>query len=144
MLSRNDSIVDGLLGDIYDRFNVSLKDNFNESDAFTDLTMSSLNLNETKSSLIDSDLNDLTTKHFGKSYYSIKSSLRKLDINSLRSLHNELTLKSNQTSAKLIRHLRQKDKLILKLDKNCDILTSILQARSLKRSNDLKFSLALW
>ena len=56
------------------------------------------------------------------------------DLKSLNALVNELILKSNQTSAKLIRQLRQKDKLLLKLDKNCDILTSILQARSLKRS----------
>ncbi len=141
MLSRNDSIVDDLLGDIYDRFNISLKESFTESDAFTDLTTSSSNLTEAKSWLVDSDLNETSnntsihgTKPYVKSYHSIKSSLRKLDVDSLRTLANELTLKSNQTSAKLIRQLRQKDKLALKLDKNCDVLTSILQARSLKRS----------
>lgn len=80
MLSRNDSIVDGLLGDIYDRFNISLKESFNESDAFTDQTMSSSNFTEAKSWLLDSDMNEPNTKNFGKSYQGIKSSLKKLGI----------------------------------------------------------------
>ena len=67
MLSRNDSIVDGLLGDIYDRFNISLKENFNESDAFTDLTVSSFNLTESKSWQMDSDLTESNAKYnYGK------------------------------------------------------------------------------
>lgn len=36
---RNDSLVEGLLGSIYDRFNVSLKDSF-DSDVFTELSSS--------------------------------------------------------------------------------------------------------
>ncbi len=137
MLSRNESIVDDLLGDIYDRFNISLKENFTESDVFTDITASSSNLTDGK--WVDSDLNETSNttsnhKNYVKSYHNIKSTLRKLDVGSLRVLVNELTLKSNQTSTKLIKQLRQKDKLALKMDKNCDVLTSILQARSLKRS----------
>lgn len=143
--NRNDSIVDNLLGDIYDRFNVSLKDSFNESDAFTDLTMSSSNLTENnKWAIDDSDMTESNSNiRYGKSYHSIKLSIQRLDVESLRYLVNELTLKSNQTSTKLIKHLRQKDKLLAKLDKNCDILTSILQARSLKRRVDtqMKFTI---
>lgn len=36
---RNDSLVEGLLGSIYDRFNVSFKDSF-DSDVFTELSSS--------------------------------------------------------------------------------------------------------
>lgn len=36
---RNDSLVEGLLGSIYDRYNVSLKDSF-DSDVFTELSSS--------------------------------------------------------------------------------------------------------
>jgi hypothetical protein len=80
MLSRNDSIVDGLLGDIYDRFNISLKENFNESDGFTDLTVSSYNCTESKSQN-DSDLTESNSKYNnGKGYLGLKSSLKKLGI----------------------------------------------------------------
>lgn len=81
MLSRNDSIVDGLLGDIYDRFNISLKENFNESDTFTDLTVSSYNFTESKSWQIDSDMTESNAKYnYGKGYVGMKSSLKKLGI----------------------------------------------------------------
>jgi hypothetical protein len=45
-----------------------------------------------------------------------------------------MNLKINQSSAKLIRQLKTKDKLAAKLNRNCDILTALLQARSEKRS----------
>ena len=54
--------------------------------------------------------------------------------NDLRELVNEMSTKVNQISTKLIRQLRQKDKLASKLNRNCDILTALLQAKSLKRS----------
>ena len=55
-------------------------------------------------------------------------------VNDLKDLVNEMSSKVNQISAKLIRQLRQKDKLASKLNRNCDILTALLQAKSLKRS----------
>ena len=36
---RNDSLVEGLLGDIYDRFNISFKESF-DSDVFTEMSSS--------------------------------------------------------------------------------------------------------
>ena len=48
-----------------------------------------------------------------------------------------MSTKVNQVSAKLIKQLRQKDKLALKLNRNCDILTALLQAKSLKRSKQI-------
>jgi hypothetical protein len=48
-----------------------------------------------------------------------------------------MSTKVNQVSAKLIKQLRQKDKLAFKLNRNCDILTALLQAKSLKRSKHI-------
>ena len=78
MLCKNDSIVDDLLGEIYDRFNVSFKESFNESEVFSELSMSSSTFPENKSWLLDSDLNEPNEKYYGKSYHSIKTSLKKL------------------------------------------------------------------
>ena len=52
----------------------------------------------------------------------------------MKNLVNEMSLKVNQSSAKLIRQLKQKDKIAVKLNRNCDILTALLQAKSEKRS----------
>jgi hypothetical protein len=49
-------------------------------------------------------------------------------------LVTEMTIKTNQMSAKLIRELKQKDKLAFKLNRSCDVLTALLQAKSQKRS----------
>jgi hypothetical protein len=45
-----------------------------------------------------------------------------------------MTTESNQISVRLVKQLKQKDKLMSKLNRNCDVLTAMLQARSLKRS----------
>ena len=55
-------------------------------------------------------------------------------VRELTDMCNEMKSEVNQHSAKLIRHLKQRDKLTSKLNRNCDILTALLQARSLKRS----------
>ena len=52
----------------------------------------------------------------------------------LKNLNSEMSLKVNQISTKLVKQLKQKDKLTSKLNRNCDVLTALLQARSLKRS----------
>ncbi len=52
-----------------------------------------------------------------------------------------MNLNINQSSAKLIRQLKAKDKLAAKLNRNCDILTALLQARSEKRSKYCKYFL---
>ena len=45
-----------------------------------------------------------------------------------------MTTRTNQMNAKLVRELKNKDKLASKLNRNCDVLTALLQAKSLKRS----------
>ena len=52
----------------------------------------------------------------------------------MKALINDMSVKVNQNSAKLIRQLKAKDKLTAKINRNCDILTAFLQARSEKRS----------
>lgn len=77
MLARNDSIVDGLLGDIYDRFNVSFKESF-DSDVFTELSMSSTRFSGTESrSCMDSDRESESRFYFRNSIIA-KSSLKQL------------------------------------------------------------------
>ena len=46
--------MDGLLGDIYDRFNVSFKESF-DSDVFTEISMSSARYSGTERSWLDSE-----------------------------------------------------------------------------------------
>ncbi len=55
-------------------------------------------------------------------------------VTELTNLVNEMKLKTNQMSAKMIRELKHKDKLQSKLNRSCDVLTALLQAKSLKRS----------
>lgn len=45
----------------------------------------------------------------------------------------ELEHSTAQVSARLIRQLKRKDHRIAKLQRNCDIVTAIIQAASLKR-----------
>ena len=76
-LVRNDSIVDGLLGDIYDRFNVSFKESF-DSDVFTELSLSSTRFSGTESrSCIDSD-HESESRFYFKNSIIANSSLKYL------------------------------------------------------------------
>ncbi|RNA44305.1 TBC1 domain family member 30-like [Brachionus plicatilis] len=120
---RNESLVEGLLGDIYDRFNVTLKDNM-DSDMFTEMSFSSY-----RYSGIDSNADH--ESEWRKSFKMPRSTLQNLELNELKSLRDELDGKINQVSAKLIRQLKQKDKLSSKLNKNFDLITALLQANSL-------------
>lgn len=49
----------------------------------------------------------------------------------------------SQTSGRLVRQLRRRDRRLAKLQRNCDVVTAILQAASLKRREWAVFSLAL-
>ena len=128
-MNRNDSIVDGLLGDIYDRVNTTrhsgggatsaLKD---DSEVFqSEFSISSWRMSGSGSSDLESEKR-------------AKHSMEALSKSELNDLANQLNAKISQMSAKLIRQLKQRDKLKSKLNKNCDLLTAFLQARSLKRS----------
>ncbi|XP_078532374.1 TBC1 domain family member 30 isoform X2 [Lissotriton helveticus] len=69
--------------------------------------------------------------------------LRATDINDLKAITQELNYRIGVQSAKLLRQLRQKDRLLHKQQKNCDIVTACLQAVSQKRRVDTKLKFTL-
>ena len=73
---RNDSLVEGLLGDIYDRFNISFKESF-DSDVFTELSMSS-----SRFSASDSTADHESESKHSKDTKIAKSNLQHLSKNS--------------------------------------------------------------
>ena len=75
-LNRSDSIVDNLLGDIYYRFNVSLKDSFDSSN-INDMSSSRFSGVEMKLWSVDSD-NEMHTKNYIKAFNYTKTNLSKL------------------------------------------------------------------
>ncbi|XP_032144279.1 TBC1 domain family member 30 isoform X2 [Sapajus apella] len=69
--------------------------------------------------------------------------LRQKDTNELKTILRELKYRIGIQSAKLLRHLKQKDRLLHKVQKNCDIVTACLQAVSQKRRVDTKLKFTL-
>uniref|UniRef100_A0A8D0VJK3 TBC1 domain family member 30 n=1 Tax=Sus scrofa TaxID=9823 RepID=A0A8D0VJK3_PIG len=69
--------------------------------------------------------------------------LRQKDINELKTLLQELKYRIGIQSARLLRQLKQKDRLVHKVQKNCDIVTACLQAVSQKRRVDTKLKFTL-
>ena len=55
-------------------------------------------------------------------------------VDELRVMRLELQHRATQSSQRLIRELKRRDRRLAKVNKNCDIVTAILQASSLKRS----------
>ncbi|XP_020641711.3 TBC1 domain family member 30 isoform X2 [Pogona vitticeps] len=69
--------------------------------------------------------------------------LAQKDINGLTNIIRELNYRIFVQSAKLLRLLKQKDRLLHKVQKNCDIVTACLQAVSQKRRVDTKLKFTL-
>ncbi|XP_056656692.1 TBC1 domain family member 30 isoform X2 [Monodelphis domestica] len=69
--------------------------------------------------------------------------LKQKDIGELKAILRELTFDIAFHSAKLLRHLKQKDRLLHKVQQNCDIVTAFLQAVSQKRRVDTKLKFTL-
>ncbi|XP_040265231.1 TBC1 domain family member 30 isoform X1 [Bufo bufo] len=69
--------------------------------------------------------------------------LRQKDCNELKAVREELKHRIRVQSAKLLRQLKQKDRLQHKVQKNCDIVTACLQAVSQKRRVDTKLKFTL-
>nr|XP_023499714.1 TBC1 domain family member 30 isoform X3 [Equus caballus] len=69
--------------------------------------------------------------------------LRQKDTNELKTILRELKYRIGVQSAKLLRQLKQKDRLLHKVQKNCDIVTACLQAVSQKRRVDTKLKFTL-
>ncbi|KAJ7418881.1 hypothetical protein WISP_57107 [Willisornis vidua] len=55
------------------------------------------------------------------------------NVDELTTIKRELSYRISLQSAKLLRLLKQKDRLVQKVQKNCDIVTACLQAVSQKR-----------
>ncbi|XP_039559761.1 TBC1 domain family member 30 isoform X3 [Passer montanus] len=69
--------------------------------------------------------------------------LRLKDVDELTTIKQELNYRISVQSAKLLRLLKQKDRLVQKVQKNCDIVTACLQAVSQKRWVDTKLKFTL-
>ncbi|XP_034858111.1 TBC1 domain family member 30 isoform X1 [Mirounga leonina] len=69
--------------------------------------------------------------------------LRRKDTNELKTILRELKYRIGIQSAKLLRQLKQKDRLLHKVQRNCDIVTACLQAVSQKRRVDTKLKFTL-
>ncbi|XP_036256582.1 TBC1 domain family member 30 isoform X4 [Molothrus ater] len=69
--------------------------------------------------------------------------LRLKDVDELTTIKQELNHRISVQSAKLLRLLKQKDRLVQKVQKNCDIVTACLQAVSQKRWVDTKLKFTL-
>lgn len=69
--------------------------------------------------------------------------LKQKDCSELKTIRGELKRRIEVQSAKLLRQLRQKDRLQHKQQKNCDIVTACLQAVSQKRWVDTKLKFTL-
>ena len=55
------------------------------------------------------------------------------DIDELSDIKEDLLHRVTQISQRLIRQLKSRDRLLARTKKNCDVITAILQASSLKR-----------
>ncbi|XP_064604966.1 TBC1 domain family member 30-like [Liolophura sinensis] len=128
---RQHSIVDGLLCEIYDRWQGNQRDSF-DSDTFTECSSTSEIFGNTRG--------DWERRHARQLH---RAFLETKDVDELQSMVKELKHTTAQVSARLIRQLKRKDRRIAKLQRNCDIVTAIIQAASLKRRIDtrMKFSL---
>ncbi len=61
------------------------------------------------------------------------SIILRADLDELREMRSELQRQITQTSGRLIRHLKSKDRRVAKVQRHCDVITAVLQASSLKR-----------
>ncbi|XP_053412291.1 TBC1 domain family member 30 isoform X2 [Nycticebus coucang] len=69
--------------------------------------------------------------------------LRRKDTNELKMILGELQYRVGIQSAKLLRQLKQKDRLLHKRQRDCDVVTACLQAVSQKRRVDTKLKFTL-
>ncbi|CAH1783790.1 unnamed protein product [Owenia fusiformis] len=128
------SIMDGLLFEIYDRWHGPQRDSF-DSDTFTECSsMSEAFLGRSDS--LNYEFERTHSARLSRAYLESK------DVDELRTIIDELRYRTNQISARLIRQLKRRDRRIAKLHKNYDLVTAILQAASQKRRIDtrMKFS----
>uniref|UniRef100_A0A8C4SV32 TBC1 domain family member 30 n=1 Tax=Erpetoichthys calabaricus TaxID=27687 RepID=A0A8C4SV32_ERPCA len=132
------SIVDYLLIELYDTYTLSSAKSVDSVDSSTEASSSDafLGRSNTESTFVQ-ELQERLTKKHQKRY------LLQKDIDELKRIVQEMNYRIGVQSAKLIRQLKRKDRLLNKVQKNSDIVTACLQAVSQKRRVDtrLKFTL---
>ncbi|XP_074645749.1 TBC1 domain family member 30-like [Tubulanus polymorphus] len=135
-LKQQHSIVDDLLFEIYNRWQYQQRDSF-DSDTFTECSSTSDAFFGRHDSL---QLSELDQRHSRRIHTAF---LLNQNIPELKRMVSDLQLSICQANAKLVRQLKRRDRRRAKLYKNCDIITAVLQASSLKRRIDtrIKFSI---
>ncbi|XP_029471574.1 TBC1 domain family member 30 isoform X2 [Rhinatrema bivittatum] len=141
------SLVSGLLTELYDSYQCGLLSGGwgcgripqqDSVDSSTEASGSDLFLS--RSNLQSRFLQELQEAR-GRRHQS--QYLARKDINELKAIRQEVNYRIGVQSAKLIRQLKQKDRLLHKMQKNCDIVTACLQAVSQKRRVDMKLKFTL-
>ncbi|XP_071500881.1 TBC1 domain family member 30-like [Diadema antillarum] len=126
---RKDSILDGLLCEIYDRCHTNIRPCV-DSDGFTECSSDGAYLSSKGDSFQESS-------RLPKAILNAKSS------SELRDMVRDLQHGTAVLSGRLIKQLKRRDRYLAKRQKNQDVLTAILQAVSQKRRVDaqLRFSI---
>ncbi|XP_053572833.1 TBC1 domain family member 30 [Bombina bombina] len=140
--SRTSSLVNGLLTELYDTYrggagsgrgpqhdSVDSSTEASGSDAF-------LSRSNPESGFLQ-ELSERQSRRHQIQY------LRQKNRSELKAIREEINHRIGIQSAKLLRQLKQKDRLLHKLQKNSDIVTAFLQAVSQKRRVDTKLKFTL-
>ncbi|XP_029968787.1 TBC1 domain family member 30 isoform X2 [Salarias fasciatus] len=132
------SIVDCLLVELYETYSGGSRRNVDSWDSSTEASGSDAFLGRSNSG--SSFLQELQEKHTRR--HQMKYLAQKAP-EELLSIIQEVKHRTGLQSAKLMRQLRRRDRLVHKLQKNYDIITACLQAVSQKRRVDtrLKFTI---
>ncbi|XP_075456467.1 TBC1 domain family member 30 isoform X2 [Ascaphus truei] len=140
--SRTSSIVNGLLTELYDTYRGGAGSGrgFYQDSVDSSTEASSSDAFLSRSNPESGFLQELSEKQSRRHQMQY---LRQKDTNELKAIREELNHRIGVQSAKLLRQLRQKDRLLHKLQKNCDIVTACLQAVSQKRRVDTKLKFTL-
>ncbi|XP_075065553.1 TBC1 domain family member 30 isoform X2 [Mixophyes fleayi] len=140
--SRTSSLVNGLLTELYDTYRGGTGTDHGQHhdsvDSSTEASGSDAFLS--RSNPESGFLQELSEKQSRRHQIQF---LRQKDCNELKNIRGELKHRIRVQSAKLLRQLKQKDRLQHKLQKNCDIVTACLQAVSQKRRVDTKLKFTL-
>ncbi|XP_008399865.1 TBC1 domain family member 30 isoform X4 [Poecilia reticulata] len=132
------SIVDCLLVELYDAFSGGGgRRTADSGDSSTGSGSDTLPARSSSGCGFLQELQERHTRRLQMTYLAQK------DLQELRSILQEVKLRSGLQSAKLLRQLKRRDRLAHKRQKNCDVITACLQAVSQKRRVDtrLKFTI---
>ncbi|XP_063165312.1 TBC1 domain family member 30 isoform X1 [Candoia aspera] len=136
--SRASSLVSGLLTELYSVARVRHRDSVDSS---TDASAGSDAFPGGRGSSAESRVLQELRRNSGQRHQ--RKYLARKDISELTTVIRELNYRVCVQSAKLLRLLKQKDRLLHKVQKNCDIVTACLQAVSPKRRVDTKLKFTL-